>query len=115
MDILCFAMLPHIRLELVELEAKYGVSALMYEKPIAVSIVEARHIYELCRDNGIKAIICYQHKFLLSFLKLWEHIDNGRFGKILKISAECLSWIGQIATHYTDILSGPMAALKWKA
>jgi predicted dehydrogenase len=103
-DILCFVTLPHIRLELVELAVKHGVSGLMFEKPIAVSIAEARRIYELCRDTGIKAIVCHQHKFLPSFLKLREHIDNGGLGKILRISAECQSWMAQIATHYTDYI-----------
>jgi predicted dehydrogenase len=76
----------------------------MFEKPIAVSVSEARRIYELCRDNDIKAIVCHQHKFLPSFLKLQEHIQSGGLGSIRRISAECQSWMGQIATHYTDYI-----------
>jgi predicted dehydrogenase len=103
-DVLCFSTLPRIRLELVELAVKHRVKGLMFEKPMSVSVSEARRIFELCRDNGIRAVVCHQHKFLPSFLKLREIIDSGDLGLIGRITAECQSWLGLIATHYTDYI-----------
>ncbi|MDR0999158.1 MAG: Gfo/Idh/MocA family oxidoreductase [Treponema sp.] len=103
-DVLCFATLPRVRLELVELAAKHKVRGLMFEKPMAESAAEARRIYKICQDAGIKAIVCHQHKYLPSFLKLKEAIDSNSMGKITRISARCQSWMAHSATHYTDYI-----------
>jgi predicted dehydrogenase len=103
-DVLCFATLPKVRLELVELAAKHKVRGLMFEKPMAESAAEARRIHEICRDSGIKAVVCHQHKYLPSFLKLKETLEKGSVGKISRISARCQSWMAHSATHYTDYI-----------
>src|SRR5690606_32927126 len=44
-DVFCFATLPAVRLELVELGVKHGVKAMAFEKPIAQELSEARTIF----------------------------------------------------------------------
>ena len=53
-DVLCFATLPAVRLPLVELGVRHGVKAIAFEKPMALSLAEARQILTLCATAGIK-------------------------------------------------------------
>ena len=47
-EVLCFATPPTIRLPLVELGVTYGVKAIALEKPMALSLAEAKTILDLC-------------------------------------------------------------------
>jgi predicted dehydrogenase len=103
-DVLSFATMPHDRLELVKLAAKYKVKGLMFEKPVSTSLAEAKEILDICNAAGIKAILCHQHKYLRSFLKLKEILDSGELGKIYQIQVQCQQHANQIATHYIDYM-----------
>ena len=103
-DVLSFATLPHVRTELVELAARTGVKGLMFEKPMATSVGEAEYLTRLCREHGIKAVICHQHKYLESFQKLKGFLDSGELGTILKIDAETQAQLSQQGTHYMDYI-----------
>jgi predicted dehydrogenase len=103
-DIMAFATMPDVRVELVELAVKYGVKGLMFEKPMATTLEDARYITDLCNKNGIKAVVCHQHKYLGSFLKLREFIDSGELGEIYQIDAACQAHASQLGTHYIDYI-----------
>lgn len=103
-DIMSFATMPHDRLELVKLAAKYKVKGLMFEKPISTSLAEAKEILDICNKAGIRTIICHQHKYLRSFMKLKEILDSGELGKIYQIQVQCQQHANQIATHYIDYM-----------
>lgn len=103
-DVLSFTTLPHLRKEFVELAVKYRVKGLLLEKPMEVTIDDAKYITDLCVNNHIKAVVCHQHKYLSSFLKLKEIIDSGDLGEVYKIDAACQSWLSQLGTHYMDYI-----------
>ena len=103
-DIVSFATLPHVRSEIVELAVKYKAIGLVFEKPMATSLKEARYITELCEKNNIKAIVCHQHKYLESFQKLNEYIESGELGKIYRIDDVCQAFMAQLGTHYMDYI-----------
>ena len=103
-DVLSFATMPHDRLDLVKLAPKYQVKGLMFEKPVSTSLAEAKEILDICNAAGIRAILCHQHKYLRSFLKLKEILDSGELGKIYQIQVQCQQHANQIATHYIDYM-----------
>lgn len=103
-DIMAFATMPDVRVELVELAVKHGVKGLMFEKPMATSLEDARYIAELCNKHAIKTVVCHQHKYLASFLKLREFIDSGELGEIERIDAACQAHASQLGTHYIDYI-----------
>ena len=103
-DVMSFATMPHDRLELVRLAAKYQVKGLMFEKPVGISLKEAAEILDICNAAGIKAIVCHQHKYLASFLRLRQVIESGALGKIYQIQVQCQQHANQIATHYIDYM-----------
>jgi predicted dehydrogenase len=103
-DVMSFTTLPHIRKEFVEMAVKYGVKGLLLEKPMETTIDDAKYITDLCAKNNIKAVVCHQHKYLSSFLKLKEILDSGELGGIYKIDAACQAWLSQLGTHYMDYI-----------
>jgi predicted dehydrogenase len=103
-DILVFATLPHIRLELVELAANYHVKGLLFEKPMAVTLSEAAKIFNICRKNNIKTGVCQQHKYLRSFDQIRGILNSGELGDIQEIRASCKANASQLATHYIDYM-----------
>lgn len=101
-ELFSFCTLPDVRLELIELAAKYGVKGILFEKPMATSLEEAKKIVDVCKKNGIKAVVCHQHKYLTSFLQLKNAIASGSLGEISLIHAACHPWFSQLGTHYID-------------
>ena len=103
-DVFCFATLPNIRLELVELGVRHGVKAIAYEKPTATSLDEARRIRDLCEGAGIKTIVSHQQKYGNHWQKVKEIIDNGDIGEIHTIHATAKGWLLQYGTHLVDYM-----------
>lgn len=103
-DIFCFATLPNVRLSMVELAVKHQVKALAFEKPMATSLDEALKITELCRENGILAIVSHQQKYLTSFEQFKSVLDRGEIGEVVRIEASCQPWLAQLGTHYIDYI-----------
>lgn len=101
-DLFSFCTLPNIRLELIELACSNGVKGILFEKPMAVSLGEAKKILNLCREKGIKAVVCHQHKYFRGFQELKKIIDSGALGRITNINASCQPWFSQLGTHYID-------------
>ncbi|MFC5648595.1 Gfo/Idh/MocA family protein [Paenibacillus solisilvae] len=103
-DVFCFATPPTVRLPLIELAAKHGVRAIAMEKPIANSLQEARAIGQLCRERGIRAIVCHQQKYLSSFDKLQAVVRSGDIGDIVHIHAKTRGWLYNSGTHFVDYM-----------
>ena len=103
-DVFCFATLPGIRLELVELGVRHGAKAIAYEKPMATTLGEARRIRDLCEKAGVKTIISHQHKYGNHWLRVKEIIDSGDIGEIHTIHATAKGWLLQYGTHLVDYM-----------
>ncbi|MFH1072271.1 MAG: Gfo/Idh/MocA family oxidoreductase [Nanoarchaeota archaeon] len=52
------------------------------EKPMALSMKEAREMVEACKKNGIELFVIKQNRYNPPIVKLKEAIDKGRFGKL---------------------------------
>ena len=101
-EVFVFVTYPDMRLNLIRLGIKYGVKAVSLEKPMAESLQEAREMARLCHENGIKAVVCHQQKYLSQFQRMKEKIDAGVIGEIRKIHVETQAWFSQLGTHYVD-------------
>src|SRR5690606_21925071 len=95
-DILCFATKPMIRLSLISLGIRYGVRSMAFEKPMSVSLREAKQILDLCQTHGVKAIVSHQHKYLTSMRKLKKIVDSGALGEITSIHAGTQAWLSHM-------------------
>lgn len=103
-EVFVFVTYPNIRLSMIKLAVKYHIKAVSFEKPMAENMQEAKAMTDLCRENGIKAIVCHQQKYLKQLQDLKAKVDRGDLGEIKKVFAETQPWMAQLATHYIDYL-----------
>ena len=87
-EVFVFVTYPNLRLSMIELAVKYGIKAVSFEKPMAEDMAEAKKMTELCVENGIKAVVCHQQKYLKQMQELKRKVDRGDLGKVKKILAE---------------------------
>ena len=103
-DIFCFVTPPSVRIDMVRLAVEHGVKGLMFEKPMATSLAEAREITDLCSEAGIKATVCHQHKYLTTMRNLQHIVVSGDLGEVKTVETTCLAWLAQLGTHYVDYM-----------
>lgn len=58
-----------------------GINVII-EKPIALSMQDARYIVELAEATGLKVCVSHQNRFNKSIVKIREAYNKGRFGKL---------------------------------
>jgi predicted dehydrogenase len=101
-EVLVFVTHPNIRKEYIELGVKYGVKSIVFEKPMAVFLADAREITRLCVDNGIKAVVSHQQKYLKQMREFYTVVRSGVLGQIDLIRISTRYWASQLATHFID-------------
>jgi predicted dehydrogenase len=103
-EVLCFATPPAIRLPLVELGVTYGVKAIAFEKPMALSLAEAKAILDLCTAAQVKMIVCHQWKYQAHWQKVCELVQSGTVGDIRLIHATSRPSMLRVGTHLVDTM-----------
>jgi len=63
------------------------------EKPLAENLIEAKELYNLAEEAGIKHGIVQDKLWLPGIVKLKKLINNGFFGKILSVRCEFGYWV----------------------
>jgi predicted dehydrogenase len=102
--VLCFATPPAVRLELVELGIRHGVRAIAFEKPLALSLAEARRIVEHCAAAGVKGVVCHQLKHGAHWRRLQALVAAGDIGEIRLIHATGRPSMLRVGTHLVDAM-----------
>ncbi len=103
-DVLCFATMPDIRLPLVELGVKHGVKAIAFEKPMALSLHEAKQIVSLCENAGVKSIVCHQWRHSPLWRQTYDIVRSGEIGEVHTIHASSRPSILRVGTHLIDYM-----------
>ena len=103
-DVFCFATLPTIRLPLIELGVKYGAKAIAYEKPMALTLAEARRIHDLCAQAGVKTIVSHQHKYGEHWRKVRDLAASGEIGQVHTVHATAKGALLQYGAHLVDYM-----------
>lgn len=62
----------------------------MIEKPMAMTLEDADKINNLAREKGLKIGVCHQNRFNPPIQKLRRALEEGRFGKIINVTARIL-------------------------
>lgn len=72
----------HIAIECI----KRGVNVII-EKPISLSMADAKEIVRLAKEKDVCVCSCHQNRFNKSVIAIREAVDKGKFGKLLHGSA----------------------------
>ncbi|TVY11208.1 Gfo/Idh/MocA family protein [Paenibacillus cremeus] len=54
--------------------------------------------------TGIRTVVCHQHKYLPSFVKLKRVVDSGEIGEIVRIHGKTRGWLYNSGTHFVDYI-----------
>jgi len=103
-DVLCFATHPEIRMRYVDLAVRHGVRGLSMEKPMALSLGEAREMKRRLDGAGIQAVVSQQMKYYGPFQRLKRAVDAREFGEITGVLAETTPWMHILGTHFIDYI-----------
>jgi predicted dehydrogenase len=103
-EILCFATPPAVRSKLIELGIEHNVKGIAFEKPLALTVREARRIHAMCSDAGVKAVVSHQMKYLTSMQHVHRITRSGDIGQVREIHATTVPWMHQLGTHYMDLI-----------
>ena len=101
-DVFCFATQPTVRLPLVELGVKHNVKAIAFEKPMALSLAEAKKIHDLCGQAGVKYTVSHQQKYAKQWQKVKAAVDSGEIGDVHTIHATTKNKLLNLGTHLLD-------------
>jgi predicted dehydrogenase len=100
-DVLCFATPPAARLALVELGVRHGVSAIAFEKPLALSLTEARRIVDVCAGD-VRVVVCHQLKHMGHWRRVKQIVEDGGVGEIRLLHATARPSMLRAGTHLVD-------------
>jgi predicted dehydrogenase len=101
-EVFAFVTHPEIRLEYIRLGVKHKVRGISLEKPMATSLSEAREMTGLCTDNGIKAVVSHQQKYMKQMQQMYACVRSGIIGEPELIRIFMRPWASQLGTHFVD-------------
>ena len=79
------------------------MDAIAFEKPLALSLSEARQIVELCA-GGVKAVVCHQLKHAGHWRRVKQIVEGGGIGKVRCIHATARPSMLRVGTHLVDAM-----------
>lgn len=71
----------------IALDCLNAGSHILIEKPMALSLADAREIIELGEEKGLTVAVAHQNRFNKSIIKIREALEADRFGRLLHGSA----------------------------
>lgn len=98
-DVFCFCTLPDIRKKMIQIGIECGAELIAFEKPIALTSIEAIEIKKILKKSKTKAVVCYQHRYGPHYKKIKEIISSGAIGNIHTIYATAVGWPAHMMEH----------------
>jgi len=84
-DIVSICTWPSLHCKITMEAAKWGVKAILCEKPIALGMVDANKMIEACNRVNCKLVVNHQRRFESRYVKSKELMHNGEIGRLLKM------------------------------
>ncbi|MCI0682817.1 MAG: Gfo/Idh/MocA family oxidoreductase [Gemmataceae bacterium] len=96
---------PVNRLPLVqEIAAFPGVRAIVVEKPLALTLADARAMVDACTRRGVLCVVCHQLRHAPEFVALKRAIDAGEIGGLEFLRGVCYGNLLNQGVHLIDLM-----------
>ena len=102
-DIVSICLWPHLHAPAVMACARAGVKAVHCEKPMAPTWGEARRMAAACDKSGTQLTFNHQRRFLPTFRRAKELINDGSIGDLVRLEGSCHNMIDW-GTHWIDMM-----------
>jgi predicted dehydrogenase len=104
-DIFCFATQPSARLALFEMAVEGGVKAIAMEKPVSLSVREAKKMSALIEQSGVQTVVSQQIKYRRPWQQARKWVEQGEIGALHTMNASSTGWHMQHAPHLVEYMS----------
>jgi predicted dehydrogenase len=101
-DVFCFCTLPKLRTPLLKAGLDAGAKLIAFEKPVALTSVEAMTLRDLLRAAGTKAVVSHQHRYGVHYRKVKDIVDSGALGRIHTVYGSATGWMTHMLSHLID-------------
>jgi predicted dehydrogenase len=112
-DVVSVATPPAQHRAAVEACAKRGVPAVVCEKPLAASVVDARAMVAACAASGTRLLVNHTRRFDPLLRRLRDDIAAGALGEITQATAYYTAGLFNSGTHMVDLLRFFLGDVAW--
>lgn len=113
LDCVSICTLPDSHLPLIKEASKHKIKGIFLEKPISISLKDAKNIIKICEKNKIKLQIDHQRRFSPFYQKIKKIINDKKFGKLQHCSIYYGSGIANTGSHIFDLINYFFGGIKW--
>ncbi len=103
-DIVSICTTARVRHQILIDVARSGAKAIWAEKPLALSLVEADEMVDVCDELGVKVAINTARRYNPYFTDIRRRIDAGDLGKILQVNVHGQCGLSHNGSHAIDVL-----------
>ncbi len=96
---------PNVRVEVLEAAIEHGISAIIFEKPIALSFEDLARIRELDAQGKCKVAVNHQLHFHPNRFSLQEKVANGAIGKVTHVDVSSRLNVVHQGTHVLQAIA----------
>ncbi len=103
-DIVSISTWPATHRKIVEGCAKLGARAIHCEKPMAVTLGDARAMKQFCEEKGVQLTFNHQRRFEKEYQYVRDLVAQGAIGELHRIEVSCgnlYDW----GTHWFDMMN----------
>lgn len=104
-NIVIIATPPSARMALLKECARFGISIIVCEKPLATSVKEARQIEAFVAKKKMTFVLNYQRRFSPLFARVRVDIKKGKLGRIQQVTCYYSNGLYSNGGHIIDALS----------
>lgn len=103
-DVVSVCTTARLRAEIIQHLADAGVKAIWAEKPLALSLVEADTVVDLCRQKGVTVAVNCSRRWNPFLTEARRMIQVGELGEILQITAYAQCHLSHNGSHAIDAM-----------
>jgi len=104
LDIVSVCTPPESHSQIVMDAAKSGIMAIFCEKPMAMSVQEARKMVNTCEKNGVHLTVNHSRRWDMNYQQIKGMLLKKELDEIVKINGCYTSGLSVMGTHMIDLL-----------